>query len=667
MPGKLSGTIHLSLSNSTSDTLKTSSLTQDFSTNWSTPFGPYITLRAGLRYHDLGINQGINQDFWQRQVQPSGEFVWNHPKFVLSSSIRRVESSNDNGSIDLLRENLGINFKSRLAGLPILNVRYEGNSAKNNNSRSIRDTRDNRLQAGLKYDFKNSNFHYNLTASNSKNMATDLKVADLNHIFRWGHIIRGASNKLQVTTSYSFNHRSQKTERPSGSEILQPISFFHALYNYDITALTDPLNVVGGLSDGNIDIAVQPEIDIGGNSLDQNIGVDFGYIRDVEGLYIYTDRQSDLNLNWQIFISNDNFTWEPIESTPSIVYNINFTRYDIFFDQQNTRYIKAVNTNFNDVSTVLITEIEAISSVENIDNQTRRISSHIIDLSSRYIFSNKLTSTFDFAMRKTPVSDFSNSPEQIYYSLSTKHSISDNLTQNFSFQAGYDRFSQISSKNKNVSVSYNLLFDPLETLDFSLSASTRTSYINELKDHENNNLLLHSNGSLFDGLNLVAEIGYNKYNRFGGLPGLTTWSYRISGDAWLTRWLSSTFSHRYQMTEPVSSTARRTRRQYGVDYNLRFTGSIFLRGKYALNKDENLRNTLQEYSISWNMSSRLTGGATFYKNDNNKGTGSDRYTARINYKVSSRSTIFASYSDTEFTQAGRRRTSSFQAGLRTGF
>ena len=131
MPQNLGGTVRITFVNSSTDTLVTQSLSQDYSFNWTKTFGSNIRFRGNMRYHRLGIDQGRSRNSWQDQYQPSGELTWRHPYFTLSSNIRRQISSNQSSTNDLIRENLGINLKTKFINFTKIDFMIDANRAYN--------------------------------------------------------------------------------------------------------------------------------------------------------------------------------------------------------------------------------------------------------------------------------------------------------------------------------------------------------------------------------------------------------------------------------------------------------------------------------------------------------------------------------------------------------
>lgn len=663
----LNGSARVTWVDSSTDTLTTRSLNQNYSINWLKDFGEYIRFRANMRYYHLGIEQDRSSSTWQSQYQPNVEIIWRHPEFTLGLSARKSVSMNKGSASDLIRDSFGINLKTRSFEIPVITIRVDGNRSYNKGSNRQRDTRDIRSQLGVKHGFGVHNFQYSFTNTYNNNYLNDLTVSDNNHILRWSQTSYKFDKKMKFSTSYNFNYRTQTTDYHRSTNIYLEIPLFRGLYSLDATPELDQLENVPGLIDDDLEAPTQPLIDIGENHLDANLAADFGYSRKVDGLYIYTDRPSGQDVQWNVYLSDDNFEWILVPNGVVTGFDLNFNRYEIYFSNQNTRYIKAVRTGFNDVEEVFVTEIAAVEFSESNEKTNKEMMSHNFDLSSNYQFSKKLSTAFDFTIRKVPITDFSNGRDMIYFSANTRHELSSKLKQNIVFQNGYDKFVGSSTKNINRNLSYNIKYQTLPTLDFLFSAVTRSSYVNDMKDQEVNSLLLHTNADIWTGLTINGEINYNRYNRFGGLSSLDTWTYKLAGDAQLLPNLGAVFSYTTQRTYGGVEYTGRTRHQYALDSDYRMTRTILIRGRVSVNNDENIKNVYQNYVISWIVSSKLTINGNVIINDNSSGSDSERYSVRFNYTISSRGSVFVSYSKTETNYTERRSVESVQAGLGIGF
>ncbi|MEW5922505.1 MAG: hypothetical protein AB1746_00805 [Candidatus Zixiibacteriota bacterium] len=663
----LRGNLQITGVSTESDEQTTKSLNQEYSVNWTKYFTPYILARTSLRYHNLGIDQSQSANIWRYDYQPAGELVWKHPSFTFGGIIRRQETTSNNEATDLIRNNAGMTFTTNSIKYPQLEVRYDWNHTYNDKNRTERDTRENRLQTGLNYNYKQQSFYYNLVRRENENISSNLNITEFQHLFRWNQSSYWLDNKLRFSTGYDFNYRSQKTKNLGGDKLLESIPFSRALYSVDPAPDLGELDSLSTLADGNITDPAQPSIDIGEGLADRNIGVDFTIEREVSALYIYTDRPSGAQLSWRVYISEDNLAWNAVTTAVTAEFNTSFNRYEIFFPVQTTRYIKAVNSGLNDVISVFVTEIQPLIEKQDVISDEKNSSSHLADLAASYAFSKIFETSADLTVRREPGGNFGNSRDEVFYSLTGRHRPSSMVSQLLRYQTGYENYRDGGTHNDSRSLSYSLLMSPLPTLSFSFAALTRTDYIDKTKTREANNLFFQTSGNVLAGLDLSLEAGYNRNNQFDSKTAYDSWTYRLSADAKMHRALDAIFNFLYQSTSNLKDETMRIRRQYSADLNYRLTRTILIRGSLTYDDEENLDYFYQEYNLSWNLTPRITVGALATINDGDSGVKSERANVRINYKISNGSLLFFSYTRNEYTLTDRTKNTSLQIGLKSGF
>jgi hypothetical protein len=666
LPENMGGNLRLTLTSSEAENRTDQSINQEYTLYWTKQITPYIQSRAAVRYFDLGIDQNQAPNTWRREFQPSGELIWSHPDFVLGGIIRRRISTSNNETTDLIRNSFGVNLSTRNIAYPVLTSRFDWNHIYNDKNRQERDSYERRFQAGLDYTYRVHNLYYSSVYRTSESLSSPADISDWQHLFRWNQTSRFLNGKMRLSSGYNFSYRSQTITRTGSGGIYMTVPYTRALYAIDPTPDLGALDSLNGLSDGNLTDPALPVIDIGEGLLNRNIGVDFGVRRQVNGVYIYTDRPSGTALRWTVYTSDDNLVWEPLPQLVISLFDLNYNRYEIQFDAVNSRYIKLVNSGVNDVPEVYITEVQPLIRVLESDETTLSQMVHLAELGGAYRFSPKLQVNADFSLRNEPRGDFTDSRNQMFCSFGARHRLSPVVSQSARYQGSLDDFKTTSTQNKDLSLSYNLVIKPLSTLEFSFAAMTRTNYINNLKSLETNNLFFQTYGQLLRGLNVTGETTYSRSNRFDARTRFDTWSGRLSADTRLTPSLDAVAYYLYQWTKDLSTDALRIRRQYNLDFNYRLTRKISIRSSLIINQEDRLEYFSQEYSINWILSGKLTAGALVTINDNDNLSRSERNNFRLNYALSSRSTIFLSYTSSEFSLAGRPETKSLQAGLKVG-
>ncbi len=646
---------------------ESASLNQEYSIFWRKHLLPYIDARALMRYHNYGLDQSLGENVWREEYQPSGELIWSHPYFSLGTSVTRQNSISNNGATDLIRDIFACNFSTRFETYPTVGGRYLWNKTYNNLDLNNRNTRDRQFYLNLDYSRRGNSLYYGFTASENQNLASEVKIDELQHNFRWSQFNSMFDKRFKLNTDYNFRFRSQSVEKPLIGVAYTQIPVFGALYSYDPTPELDMLDTLSTLADGNIADPAQPPVDIGSGLIDRNIGVDLGYIQDISALYIYTDRPSGSQLSWTVYLSSDNLLWERVPEIPLVIFNAGFNRYEITFPAQDTRYIKAVNSGANDIVTVLVTEIEALEKAPGIEKIEKDQVVHTVGIGGTYRISEKLQASGDIAYKTEPKGDFRDSRDQIYYTLSMRHIPRIWLTQFVRFQSGIESYKISGIDDKNNKISYSLLARPLETLDISFSASNQSNYQNGQKNQEISNSVVGANGNILKGLDLRGEIGFSRINTSESGNAYNSWTYRVSSTASLTRSLDLASSFLYQSTRDNVVLVPRRRKQVGLNSNYRMTGAIMLRGSYYVSDDNGFINITQDYDINWNLGDNISIGGSANLIENADGARIERYGGRLNLRLSVKTAIFCNYSRQVYLPSEILNSSSIQIGLKSGF
>ncbi len=667
LPGNLHGNINVTGVSSEQDTITTQSVNQEYSVYWSKNVTQWVKLRSALRFNYLGVDRTASDNAWRRRFLPSVDLIWSHPIFDFSASWLRQETRSNNDLTDLVRNSYGVQWKSRLLQYPIISLRFDRDETFNDNNLALRDTRDNRFQATADYSRGRSQYYYNFSIRDNLNRPTSVKVTDISNLFRWNRTSTLFDDRVRVATGYSFSQRRSSTDVGRDTTVLDPIAIVRAIYAEDASPEQGSLSDRSGLSDGNVDTPVQPLIDLGQSQLTHNIGVDFGFRRRVDGIYIYTDRPSGESVSWQVYTSSDNSSWDFLGTGVDESFNSNFNRYEILFPMVDTRYIKVVSGGINEVTTVYVTEIVPLVQLTDEEVIKRTQTSHQADLSTTYFVSKKVTTTLDITYEAEPGSDFSNNRDQLYYSMSLTHEVFSTLTQSVKLQSGFEKFHLTGVRNDNRDLFYTLLYEPLSTLNFSLSAISRTNIVDNIRSSEINNLHLQTNGRVLETLNLSGEIGFSRNNRYDSQTRFDSWTYRVTGDVALLRSLHTTSSYLYQTTGQNDTDSTRVRQQYSVSGTWRVTRAVLVRGQYTVNLDEQQSNTYEELAANWSASRKLSFGALYTLIESEDGNQSERINGRAALSISARTSLYFNYNSTEFTLGDRPRVDAFQIGIRSGF
>ena len=662
----VTGYVELSGVSSEVDKVRNSNLRQQYNVTLLKRVTPYVSLRSSLRYYKLDLAQAQNSDVWQEEWQPSGEISWSPPWFTFSTHLQSRSSQSSTLATRLRNDAFGLSFKTRAIRFPVLTLRNDITRVRESGPDANRKNDEQRFHGALDYSVGNHSFSEGYTNGHTYNLVTGWKSYQDMNTFRWNYAANLFQDKrLRYSTSYTHNYRHQLDRVPGGGTVFNLIPVISALFADNPVPEFGELEPLPQLSDGNTDDPSQPQIDLGSGAINRNIGVDFGFSRSVSALHLYLDRASG-PLEWQIFTSTDNLNWSRYNVELEVILNLGYNRFELIFPTVTTRYIKAVNSGLNEVTTVYLTEIQALLESETEAETESYSQMHFLDLSVGYRFSDKLNSSFSGTYQQEPVQGLEGDRRNLYYSLSTRFRQTEIVSHTAKFQQSLQDFDADSTDLKNLSGSYNLLVAPLTTLDFLLSITSRIGYYGAELDQESGNALLAVRGSPFSNLHLTWESGFSQQIQHSVSTTTDNWIHRLIANAALTRKLDAGFSMRYQFSRIEPAKTKRSRRQFQLNLNYRATSSIFVRGTTDLNLDETTTFN-QDFLFSWNVTAKVKMGLQTYFNGDDGGINTSRLNTNINYKLGTRSTIFIGFSVNDYRRAGGTRTSNLQAGLRTGF
>jgi len=649
------------------DGLQQNSLAQQYYALWSWPVVPYINVRLGIRYFNFDLERLAALGSNREEIQPSGELLWKHPHFVFTASAFRRKATASFVTGNLTVDNLALSFNTRSQRYPRLSLRYDSLHNYDTAIGFDRDIRNQRFLGGLDYSTRDHNLAYNYVHQFTDNVITGLESRRNEHVFRWtGFLSPLASDRLRMSLNYTFSHTEQNDRLTEGNLVLESLPLASGLHAEDSEPEFGSLDPVPGLSDGNLVSPTSPPIDIGGTLAGQNIGADLGFARPVTSLYIFTNRASGLGIEWQIFISNDNLAWQPWSGNPFFEFNTLANRYEISFPPVTTRYIKAVKGGLNEMTDVLVTEIQAFQDVNVSDDLTRTANSHFADLRTTYSFSNRLDTSLDLSYQNFSGSARGIGRENLDYALRGRFRQSTAVTHNLRWGQSFQSSAAPSPDFQENGGSYLLLLQLLDTVTSNFSLSSNRSYMNNTKTQEINSGLLEFNGQPTYGVNMSCGIGRSNILQFPTGARSGVWNLRTSLDGNLTRSLDGILSYTYQHTTLKPDNFTRVRHIFGIGISWRLTRTIFVRTNLNL-IDDIVNNTTQDYLVSWNLTPKWTLVGQALLNTAGPEFGSTRYIANLTYDISSRSSLYVRYSDIDFRDAGGIRTMAFQQGLRIGF
>ncbi|MBK7093407.1 MAG: hypothetical protein IPH59_17115 [bacterium] len=363
------------------DSASQENVDQEYVVSWQKRILRELSSTASLRYFNFGGNETAGANSWRSELQPSGELHWNGRGLSASlQGIRRDSRSNDQSS-HLISESAGFSVTSQMVGYPWIRARAQQDLLYNKANLADRDTRDRSLGVGVGYSNKSTSVNYNYSYRTTLDRAQQVEQSNNAHDIRFDHTRLFYDGKIRSTVSYGLTYRNDSDRSLAFDPFPRPIPSYFGLYSNDATPEVGSLDTVNTLIDGNLASPADPLIDIGDNNVNQNIGSDLGYLREVDILYVYTDRPSGNNVRWDVYRSDDNTIWEPIAGATS-TYSPGFSRYEISFQQTKARYVKVLNKGLNENDTVYVTEFAAMMRVSAAGTTSRNQTVHTANLTN---------------------------------------------------------------------------------------------------------------------------------------------------------------------------------------------------------------------------------------------------------------------------------------------
>ncbi len=640
---------------------------QEYNLNWQESIIRNLLAKSTIRYFNYGSSQTTGGNSWRSELQPSGEINWTTNWLAVSAQAMRRDSKSNDLTTRLINESGGILLRTQAVRYPWLRIRLQQDKLYNKINLRDRDTRERLASAGVGYNSTTSSIIYNFAHKQTLNRSQQLEQRSNFHVFQIDHLKTFAEGKIRSNFSYNFNYKNEQDKNLAFDAFPRTIPLLFGLYANDATPDLGSLDTVSTLTDGNTAAAALSQINIGGNEVNQNIGADLGYQREVSLLYVYTDRPSGNNVRWNVFRSEDNSIWEQVTGATTN-YSPGFSRYEVAFPEVKARYIKAINQGLNEVDTVYVTEIEALERVTETGVSKRDQLVHIASLNNSYMISPSWNANAGISLRRDGGGAAQQARDETYYTFGARNQITPEMSHGARIQIGLIDYEQSRTDvDKIFSANYDLKYQPLQTLEFSVSLTHRDNYIASVKSQEVNYFALRTRGDLLPQLRVHQELSGGRNTLMQGNSRFDMWSYRTSMDGRVTRRIDAAASYSHQEVRDLTDYLR-SKNQYSVTFGYRVTENIHLRGDWGFTKDDKTRYISHNYSFSWLMSRKISAGAAIALSDYENGvdTYSESYSAQVEYSFSNRTVITGSYSENDLTSAGGGSNRSVRVGIRTG-
>jgi hypothetical protein len=659
----LSGNIDIATVQAEVDGVSRDTVRQQHTLHWAQNVAPNMRLRLGASYFRFDVDAADSESFWREDLQPSGDLNWNHPAFLFSANARRRRSTARVSATNVTNEILGLSFRTRASRWPTFSVRFEsGRDFDDDIPR--RDTKDQRLDTALDYTRNSHALTYRFRDRRTENVISSVDATENRHLLRWtGRPASSRDRRFDVAWNYTYEHRRRTDRRIGRGNVLEVVPPADGLYQLDPSPELGALEIVPGLLDGDVEISTDPLIDIGGASVNQNVGVDLRIPSEVGALYVYVDRASGAGVFWDVFISDDNLSWRPPGSTAVTEFNIRSNRYEIVFGSVEARYLKAVNRGLNDVQTVYVTEIEALQEVPDIERSRVVSNRHLADLRLGYRVASNLDGAIEFDYEHVPSGLRRTSRDDFGYTITTDYRPRPTVSHSVRWQQYVQDAGAALTEQSSSVVSYNLRTAPLPALQVTASARHQRSSIDDTDRERLTSGLVRIAGNPVPTLNVGLQVNRNRAENRIESRRQDSWNYRADATGPVTRWLSLELSAGHHETRTHPDDRLLVRRTARVGGSLRVSRAVHLRGAFTTTEDR-VRSTAQDYLLSWTLSRRLALSAQAISNRSGDGPRTERYGANVNYGFGTRTSVYVSYTHLDQSGAGSSPSRSFQQGIR---
>lgn len=664
-----SGFADLSLVDSEVDGQDQENLRQEYNLNFDRRLTAWTYLRASLRYFKFDQEYEQLLGTYREEIQPSGEFRWDHPwaQFSLRGLRRRVVTT---GEQAIITRNLQASVQSKSEDRPTLTLRYDSQRSYAEDDRLGNDVVNRRYLASVDHESGIHDLYYSYDHSVSENLISDLANISDSHTLRWQAVQEPKGpGQVHLSGNYHFSYRQLKSEVSGAGLVLEFVSPTTGLYGFTDNPSLGSLQPRAGLSDGNRTAPVMPLIDIGGSGTGHNLGGDFVGTEAVAAIYVSTDRPSGTQVNWEVYGSSDNQTWEQIAPVTRQSFNLNLNRYEIEFPPASYRYFKVANTGFNEIALVNVTEIRFLREVPTdvgAAAQPLSSSSQNLDARADLVFNEAWDTALDLALGLDE--NFGRGGDRNRSSVGWR--LTYEPTPKIAHNLRLDGFRQATDLSEDTVVEtsqgYAMLLQPNPFVRGSLSLSNRLSWLGGARSQGIQSAAAQGNATLIRGLDVLLKSVVSRNMDYLSDRELRTWIVSTGAEAALLPSLDLSLDASFQESHEMGGGLVSSRLNTGGGLNWRVTHKIFLRGALRQNRERSHRLTV-DFLASWNIFRNLRLSVQHYELTDDSLTTTLRRSVGANWDLGTSTRYYARWGEVDLSGSGGTAVVSFQQGIRMGF
>jgi hypothetical protein len=669
----LNGSALVATTATTTSASESDLLEQQYTLGLLQPLTPYLTVRLGYQYFNLGNTMEGGTTFTRSTSQPLVELLYNRDRLSGRVSFYKlsIDSSVEAESLD--RRSLAANLGWRPSSGPGFNVNFRDDRNVADVSAFGRDVSSRLLDLTAFYNRKYWAASYSFETLALDNPSNTFRTDQNRHEGRLSAQRSFWANRVSVGLSGHVSRLERTVAVGDDAELAEPVSAAAGLFAVDASPEIGELAPTPTLVDGDGTTPAAPPVEIGGASTFRNVGIDLGLTRPITRLEILVDVLSGPSVVWQVYRSRDNLFWEAVPGATS-TFDSGLLRYRIVFPQTEDRYFKAVNVSANAAPAVRVTEIRALldlgsSVLDEATDDTRYRGDVLLGFNPH----RRVSASFGFGAS----SDETLADGLVRRDYEEAHALARLtvlLARGLDLNLGYRYYDSETWREpvllRTVSqYNANLTWRPLSTVDAALTVGRR--------DESERSTLLQSQDSarLAVALQLLADLRYvtdlevsRLEDPFGERDRDSwTWAHILEMRPLPTWDVAASFT--FSRNETRAGEPLLDRSQYRIWTTWNATPYLSLSGGFWYTDDSGRDSLNQSYSVSYAPGDRLTVSATYQGYDDVGGLETSTDSLSATYRLFTQFLLFANFSRsrTAGIQADTARVFTFRAGLQLAF
>ena len=422
------------------------------------------------------------------------------------------------------RDEYSAMFGWKPIGLPEVSLRY--NDIRMYDNLKTIDSKDRLLSLDTRYEpLKALQLNYNYTRSDREDTVSNSEAIQQTHNGQVMYSRNFFDRRLSMNTGYRIRHMTQ--EFPGTDTALSPVLRSAGFFDHGDTPEEGTAGTqVTALIDGDFSVSSGIDIGLAGDETTlTHIGLDFGFIADIDQLYVWVDRSLPDSVansfTWSVYTSLDNTetsTWTLVATVSPASFGRLENRFEISFPTVETRYVKVVTAPLSPAvpeaalyPNIFVTEMQALTEViDEADGKKNATTFHNYNLNLVGRIGERLVlgSNANYTARKDTSSiegQSGGSVSEITGGIYMKYAMSEIFSLNSRFL--YTDRKESNDRTTRYSYSSSVKAEYLETLNQTLtySGTVGSGSISKMT----NSLFLRTTADLYTGLNTFVDLGYS--------------------------------------------------------------------------------------------------------------------------------------------------------------